>query len=196
MAAPLLGIERANEILRFDYGKDGLRARGQPIALPPGIKGLPHNKGIECLVVPPRGLPLAGTLIAISERGLDSAGNIQGFPDRAVGRLIRRQAHRRVRRQRLRGDAARRPFDPGTAVFLDARASHPHPACPLARVAPRAVIDGQELIFADMGAQIDNFEGFSVHRAADGALVLTLISDDNFSPLQRTVLLQFTLPGE
>ena len=39
-------------------------------------------------------------------------------------------------------------------------------------------------------------EGLSVHRAPDGALVLTLISDDNFSPLQRTVLLQFTLVGE
>ena len=33
----------------------------------------------------------------------------------------------------------------------------------------------------------------SVHRDASGALVLTLISDDNFSSLQRTVLLQFAL---
>jgi hypothetical protein len=47
-----------------------------------------------------------------------------------------------------------------------------------------------------MGYQIDNMEGLSVHRTADGALVLTLISDDNFSPLQRTILLQFTLAGE
>jgi len=35
-----------------------------------------------------------------------------------------------------------------------------------------------------------------VHRGTDGALVLTLISDDNFSPLQRTLLLQFTLARE
>ena len=47
-----------------------------------------------------------------------------------------------------------------------------------------------------MGFQIDNMEGLSVHRDARGALVLTLISDDNFSPLQRTLLLQFTLVGE
>ena len=67
---------------------------------------------------------------------------------------------------------------------------------PLSRVAPRAVLDGAEIIFADMGYQIDNFEGMAVHRAADGALVLTLISDDNFSPLQRTLLLQFTMLGE
>ena len=37
------------------------------------------NKGLEALVVVPKGLPLAGTLIAISERGLDADGNIIGF---------------------------------------------------------------------------------------------------------------------
>ena len=31
-----VGIERVNQIVRFDYAKDGLRARGQPIAVPPG----------------------------------------------------------------------------------------------------------------------------------------------------------------
>ena len=36
-------------------------------------------------------------------------------------------------------------------------------------------------------------EGLSVHRSPDGETVLTLVSDDNFSPLQRTLLLQFTL---
>ena len=30
-----VGIERAHEILRFDYGRDGLRARGQPVACRP-----------------------------------------------------------------------------------------------------------------------------------------------------------------
>jgi hypothetical protein len=32
-----------------------------------------------------------------------------------------------------------------------------------------------------------------VHRSATGETVLTLISDDNFSLFQRTLLLQFTL---
>ena len=39
-------------------------------------------------------------------------------------------------------------------------------------------------------------EGLAVHRNAQGEIVLTLISDDNFSPLQRTLLLQFALVGE
>jgi len=39
-------------------------------------------------------------------------------------------------------------------------------------------------------------EGIGVHRTADGETVLTLVSDDNFSPIQRNLLLQFTLVGE
>ena len=62
----------------------------------------------------------------------------------------------------------------------------------LGSIQPGATIDGPVLIEADMGYQIDNMEGLSVHRDA-GTLVLTLISDDNFSMIQRTLLLQFTL---
>ena len=47
-----------------------------------------------------------------------------------------------------------------------------------------------------MGYQIDNLEGLSVHRNSKGELVLTMVSDDNFSLLQRTILLQFALIGE
>jgi len=67
---------------------------------------------------------------------------------------------------------------------------------PLARVQPRAVLDGPVILSGDMGQQIDNFEGIAVHREASGAVVMTLVSDDNFSPLQRTLLLQFTMVGE
>ena len=48
------------------------------------------------------------------------------------------------------------------------------------------------LIEADLGQQIDNMEGIGVHRAG-AETVLTLISDNNFSMLQRTLLLQFSL---
>jgi hypothetical protein len=65
----------------------------------------------------------------------------------------------------------------------------------IADIAPGALVDGPDLLFADSLYQIDNMEGLSIHNDADG-IVLTLISDDNFSFLQRTVLLQFRLVGE
>ena len=64
---------------------------------------------------------------------------------------------------------------------------------PLAEFAPGALLNGPILMEADLGYEIDNMEGLAVHRAANGDVVLTLVSDDNFSVIQRTVLLQFTL---
>jgi hypothetical protein len=36
-------------------------------------------------------------------------------------------------------------------------------------------------------------EALDVHRNAAGETILTVMSDDNFSPLQRTLLLRFAL---
>ena len=189
-----VGIERVHQILRFNYGKDGLLARGQPIALPPGIRALPSNKGIEGLVFVPKGLPLAGTLIAVSERGLDKAGNITAFliggPSPGTF-TIRRSASFDI------SDAALLPG--GDLLVLERKFSWTGGLSvrirriALGAVRPNALVDGPVLFEADLGYELDNMEGLSVHRSASGEVVLTLISDDNFSFLQRTLLLQFTL---
>ena len=41
----------------------------------------------------------------------------------------------------------------------------------------------------------ENFEAIAVRRAMDGRTLIYLVSDDNFLPLQRTLLLQFSLAG-
>ena len=189
-----VGIERVHQIVKFDFAKDGFRARGQPLTLPAGMKTMPNNAGLECLVVPAKGQPLADTLIAISEKSLDPQGNITGFllDGATPGTFgVKRTDEFDI------SDCAITPR--GDLLLLERRFSWTRGVAmrirrvPLTRVAPGALLDGPELIFADMNAQIDNMEGISVHRAANGALVLTLISDDNFSMLQRTLLLQFTL---
>lgn len=196
-----VAIERVNEIVRFDYAEDGLRARGQPIAVPPAMKTLPYNKSLECLAVAPKdlapkGAPPAGTLIAISERGLDARGNLLGFLIGPTGGTF-------TLKRTDEFDVSDCTVTPrGNFLVLERRFSWMRGiamrirSVPLATLKPGALVDGRELIFADMSHQIDNMEGLSVHRAADGSLVLTMVSDDNFSPLQRTLLLQFTLVGE
>jgi len=189
-----VGIERVHQIVRFDYGKEGLLARGRPIALPPGLRSLPPNRGIEALVFVPKGLPLAGTLIAISERGLDKAGNTNGFliGGASPGNFaVRRSSNFDIT------DAALLPG--GDVLLLERRFSWSSGlAVRMRRVAlgeikPGAVVDGPILFDVDLGYEIDNMEGLSVHRSAGGETILTLISDDNFSAVQRTLLLQFTL---
>jgi hypothetical protein len=189
-----VGIERANRIVRFDYGRHGLLARGVPLGLPGGVRGLPYNKGLECLAVVPRGQPLGGTLLAVSERGLDRDDNIKGFliGGPAAGEFaVKRSDDYDV------SDCAILP--PGELLLLERRFSWARGVAmrirrvALADVKPGATVDGPVVIEADMGYQIDNMEGLSVHRTANDEVVLTLISDDNFSMLQRTLLLQFML---
>jgi hypothetical protein len=189
-----VGIERVHQIVRFNYGKDGLLARGYPIAVPPQMRTLPRNKGIEALVFVPRGLALGGTLVAISERGLDKAGNILGF---LIGRkspgtfTVKRGPDFDV------SDAALLPG--GDLLLLERRFAWNIGLAirlrriPLAQIRPGALVDGAILLESDLGYEIDNMEGLSLHRSTSGETVLTLISDDNFSVLQRTLLLQFTL---
>src|ERR1700733_15204883 len=62
-----------------------------------------------------------------------------------------------------------------------------------ASVAPGAVVDGPSIFDADLGDEIDNMEGIDAHVTPEGDTVLTMVSDDNFSMIQRTLLLQFTL---
>jgi hypothetical protein len=67
---------------------------------------------------------------------------------------------------------------------------------PLAGIKPDALVDGKSLIEADLAYQIDNMEGIAVHRNASNETIITMISDDNFSVIQRNLLLQFTRVGE
>ncbi len=189
-----VGIERVHQIVRFNYGKEGLLARGRAIPVPKELHSLPANKGLEALVFVPKGLPLAGTLIAISERGLDAGGDIRAFliggPSPGTFAL-KRSFDYDV------SDAALLPG--GDVLLLERKFSWTSGlAVRIRRIAlgairPGAVVDGPVLLEVDLGYEIDNMEGLSVHRMPGGEIVLTLVSDDNFSALQRTLLLQFTL---
>jgi hypothetical protein len=189
-----VGIERVHQIVKFDYAKDGLLARGYPIAVPGAVRSLPRNKGLEALVFVPDGLVLAGTLIAVSERGLDKAGNIKAFligGPRPGGFTVKRTADYDV------SDGVLLP--PGDLLLLERKFNWTSGLgvrirrIGIAGIAPGALVDGPTLIEADLRNEIDNMEGISIHRGAGGETVLTLISDDNFSLLQRTLLLQFAL---
>ncbi len=189
-----VGIERVHRIVRFNYGRDGLLARGQPLELPPAIRKLPSNKSIEALVFVPRKLALGGTLIAISERGLDDAGNILGFligGPRPGTFTVKRRDDFDVSDAALLPDGdlllLERKFSFAAGVGIRIR------RIKLADIGPGTLVDGATVFDADLNYNLDNMEGLSVHRSATGETVLTLISDDNFSPLQRTLLLQFTL---
>ncbi|MGV7218599.1 esterase-like activity of phytase family protein [Bradyrhizobium sp. UFLA05-112] len=193
-----VGLERVNALMRFDFSKGFTRARGEVLPLPAAARTLPRNKGLEALVFvpkdPQKGQPLAGTLIAFSERGLDRDGNLIAFliGGPSPGQFsVRRTENYDISDAVLLPSGGllilERKFSWFTGVNIRIR------AIPLKSIAPGALVDGPELFAADLGHEIDNMEGIDAHVGADGETVLTLVSDDNFSFLQRTLLLQFTL---
>jgi hypothetical protein len=194
-----VGLERVNQIMRFDFAKGGTRARGEVLPTPPALRKLPYNKGLEALVFVPRdmkGQPLAGTLIAMSEGGFDADGNLIGF---LIGGPSPGQFSIKRTDKQFISDAVllpsgellilERKFSWFTGINIRIR------SIPLKTIAPGVLVDGPVLFEADLGHEIDNMEGIDAHVTAEGETVLTMVSDDNFSLLQRTLLLQFTLVG-
>jgi hypothetical protein len=189
-----VGLERVNQVLRFDFSKGFTRARGEVVPMPPAVRKLPYNKGLEALVFVPKGMPLAGTLIAMSERGLDAQGNLIAF---LVGGPLPGQFSVRRTNNFDISDAVllasgdllvlERKFSWLAGVGIRIR------RIALKSLAPGALVDGPAIFEADLGQEIDNMEGIDAHVTAEGDTVLTMVSDDNFSLLQRTLLLQFTL---
>ncbi|MCA1400793.1 esterase-like activity of phytase family protein [Bradyrhizobium sp. BRP56] len=191
-----VGLERVNQVLRFDFAKGFTRSRGEVIALPPAARKLPNNKGLEGLVFVPKatGQRLAGTLIAFSERGLDASGNLIAF---LVGGKTPGQFSVRRSENFDISDAVLLPS--GGLLILERKFSWFGGVgirirrLALSEIAPGAVIDGPAIFNADLGNEIDNMEGIDAHVTEEGETVLTMVSDDNFSLIQRNLLLQFTL---
>ncbi|MDJ1157400.1 esterase-like activity of phytase family protein [Chelatococcus sp. SYSU_G07232] len=190
-----VGVERTHEVLRFDWAGQGPRASAQHLALPADVRRLPPNRGLEAIGVAPPGSPVAGALVAVAEQSGETAtaGFVLTGAQRGTFSVTRRDGFAVT-------DLAFLPN--GDLVLLERRFVPPFSIAMRLRridggaVRPGAVLDGAVLMQADGGYEIDNMEGLAVHRNAAGETILTLLSDDNFSPLERTLMLEFALVGE
>ena len=182
--------------LRAFTGPDFALALPQPMALPSFVTGIHRNQGLEAVAVAAAESALAGAVVVIAERSLDGDGNHRGFilsgPE-AGGFAIRRSRDFDVT------DAAFLPS--GDLLVLERSFTWPGGFAMRLRqfeamsVRTGATLDGRVLIEADDDHfAVDNMEGLAVWPSSDGGAILTLVSDDNGSFLQRTLLLQFALP--
>lgn len=64
---------------------------------------------------------------------------------------------------------------------------------PAKTIRPGAVLRGDELAVIAPPLSVDNMEGISARRGENGEMLIYLVSDDNFSGFQRTLLLMFEL---
>lgn len=194
--ALLTSYERNARIGRHQLERGGLGKTIELLRLPKDAKRLRANGGLEAIAVVQAG-PLKGQLVAFAEKRRDGDGH-------QIGWLLGGKTSRPLRLANADGfqvtDVAPLP-DGGLVVLWRDFGWSTGVRMRLERVRPAAltddgVIQGELLLAADGAANIDNMEAVAVSTDPAGDLVLTLLSDDNFSFLQRTLLLQFTLPKD
>lgn len=195
MGKAYVGFERAHRIWRYDLEAYGAEAKPEQLLTQRHFGRLNNNGGIESLeLLPPSAEGKAPRILAITEDTLDPLGHIKGFI--AEGHHISWFGVM-VREPYSPTDMARLPN--GDLLLLERRYS------PLAGVGMQmrlirgetlkrdAVLDGEVLIDVGQRYSIDNMEGLAVREDDNGDLLIYVISDDNFNPLQRTLLLMFRL---
>jgi hypothetical protein len=193
-AGVLVSFEQTARVSAF-AGPDFAARTPRRVKLPGFVKGIRRNQGLEAIAVAPAAGPLAGATVVLAERSLDARNNHRGFVlagPRAGEFFVVRSSDFDIT------DAAFLPD--GDLLLLERRFSYSAGfAMRIRRIAaaairPGATVHGDTLIDADSRFEIDNMEGLAV-RTRDDRTILTLISDDNRSMFQRTVLLQFELPA-
>lgn len=189
-----VGIERRQEVWSFPAGP--LTAPGKRVVADPALMALGNNEGPEALLAPLGATP--APIIVIGEQSPSDPAVLPGFlfDPAAKPVLIGRFAITRVD-EFSATDAA--ISDDGKVYLLERRYDALRGVAlrlrcfPLAEIRDGAVIAGETLLQANRAASIDNMEAIALHRNAAGELIITLMSDDNFSPLQRTLLLRFAV---
>ena len=191
-------FEREARVLEYALDLSGMGAPLRALDFVIPRHELRSNQGLETAARAPRDGPLAGARIVVAERSIDENGDIFAAiiegPHKGVFKVRRTDGF----------DVTDGVFLPegvfgGDLVLLERRFSlTAGVAMRLRRIAgdtirPGALVDGETLIEADLGYRIDNMEGLDAWRREDGETILSILSDDNQSFLQRTLYLEFRL---
>ncbi|MFN6951104.1 MAG: esterase-like activity of phytase family protein [Albidovulum sp.] len=171
-----VSYETHNRIVR--YGDGGKAWRGE--SWPDVFRTFAVNKGIEALAIDPE-----GRVLAIPEVP-------PGGGDTPVYHVIGQEAAVRFTLRRDRGwSSTGADFGPDGRLYLLERDFWP--LLGFASRVRRITIDGDgvagdEVIWQSDPGRRDNLEGIAAWADAKGNVRLTLVSDDNFLPVQKTEL--------
>lgn len=181
----VVGFERMHRLDRF-------RAPGAPaeaMGAPAGLAASPPNGGAEAVT------RLWGNkLLVLSER-------LEARPGIAAGWIGEGNDWRPVgfRRTGIFVPVGADTRDDGTVFILERRyttiagVGTRISEVPPGAIGPGRIFEGREIAQLAPPLVADNFEGISIRRGPKGETLIYIVSDDNFSDLQRTLLLLFRL---
>ncbi|NKB57959.1 MAG: esterase-like activity of phytase family protein [Alphaproteobacteria bacterium] len=185
----IVSFERRHRLWRYTGTPDPTRSTPTPLRTPEGFQDLPSNGGIEALT-----RLCDGRLLAIAEKSVARRDTVAAWVQSDTG--WQELAYRTTAGLRPTGAAtlpncdvvvSERSF--GMLAGLDIRISQ----ISASSIKAGAVLEPEPLASLSDLLTIDNFEGIAARRNAAGDTLIYLISDDNFSAVQRTLLMMFAL---
>jgi len=190
----IVGFERDHRIAEFRIEPDAMKPALREFDFLIPKAELRSNRGFETVTRSNAGSRLKGGLVIVSEKSLDKQGNIFAAIVEGPGKgvfTVKRNGEFDITDGAFlpNGDLLllERSFSMATGVKMRLRQIEAE------SIAKGKVADGPILFTADMSYQIDNMEGLDVWTRDDGALMVSIVSDDNHSILQRNLYLEFVL---
>lgn len=189
----LVSFERRHRLWLYPPSDPPFIYPPRAVPLPRRAGEMPENGGIEGL------LRLAGgRLFALSEELMDGRDTVGWIGDGITWDELRYRAGRDFKPTGLA------QFPPGTrhpgdVLVLERRFTVlDGPGARITRLRRSAIrggaaLEGEELAILRQPSTVDNFEGIAIARGPQGETLVYLLSDDNFSMWQRTLLLMFEL---
>lgn len=184
-----VAFERRHRVWAYEIAADGFDAVAQPVLISPDLKEAVNNKGLEALASLPD-----GSLLAITEATMASDTEIAGWHVKdgtAMDITLKRIPPFDLTDMALlpSGDllTLERRFSTLGGVGAQIR------RIPASALEDKGPLDGDILYRSSAGQIVDNMEGIAVRETPDGRTLVYVVSDDNFNPLQRTLLLMFEL---
>jgi hypothetical protein len=192
-----VGFERNHRISQFRIDPENMKAPFRQLDFLVPKNELRQNRGFETVTRANANGQHEGGLVVVSEKSLDKQGNIFAAiiegPNKGVF-TVKRSGDFDITDGAFLPDGdlllLERSYRLADGVKMRLRRIYGE------SVAKGQVADGPVLFTADMAYQIDNMEGLDVWQRADGATMVSIISDDNHSILQRNLYLEFVLHAD
>jgi hypothetical protein len=188
----LVAFERRHRILHYPEASPPFSKPPVLFPAPQGLEEAPSNGGLEALTHVGRGF-----LVGIAERMTAGGGALAAW----VGRGGVWEPFGYVRKPGFRVTAAGL-LPAGDLLVVEHRYSAASGSVarfvrvPRNAIVPRRRVEGRALAELAPPLTTENFEGVAIRRGTGPEALIYAMSDDNFNPLQRTLVMMFAVREE
>ena len=188
----IVAFEQVHRIWRYPPPPLTFHSSPTPVPIPPLAARAPSNGGLEGIAV-----FADGRLLALTEEFQNPDGSFKGWL--IDGQQFFELSYLPSPDFRVTDCAA---LSNGNVIVLERR------YVPLGilsarlklvrgqTVQPGAKLLGEELLKLEYPLNVDNFEGVAVQEDPNNGTIIYIVSDDNYNPFERTLLLQFRLANK